>query len=115
MGADFIERAAKSFEKSWDRARVELATADLFTQKPSGAKYTAAANIVGSAQLRVGDHLTVEPQDGGLVALRGNLEVARFPNPPAELLKAVEDSCGIAKGVVEQVHDIASVAEISLC
>jgi hypothetical protein len=115
MGADFIEKAAKSFEKSWDRGRVELATADLFTRKPTDARCTAAADIVDGAQLRVGDHLTVEPQGGGLVALRGNVEVARFPKPPTELLKAVVDSCGIAKGVVEQVHDIASVADISLC
>jgi hypothetical protein len=115
MGADFPEKAAATFKKSWDRARVALATADLFTRKPSEAKCTAAADIVGSTRLKVGEHLTVEAQGEGLVALRGIAEVARFPNPPTELLKAVQDSCGIAKGVVEQIHEMAAVAEISLC
>jgi hypothetical protein len=81
MGADFIEKATPTFKKSWDRARIALATADLFTRAPSGAARLAAAEIIGNATLRVGDHLTVEAQDGGLVALRGNTEVARFTKP----------------------------------
>jgi hypothetical protein len=115
MGADFIEKATPTFKKSWDRARIALATADLFTRAPSGAARLAAAEIIGNATLRVGDHLTVEAQDGGLVALRGNTEVARFTKPSLDLVKAVEESCGVAKGVVEQVHDLAGVAEVSLC
>jgi hypothetical protein len=65
MGADFIEKATPTFKKSWDRARIALATADLFTRAPSGAARLAAAEIIGNATLRVGDHLTVEAQDGG--------------------------------------------------
>ena len=114
MGADFIEKATPTFKKSWDRARVALATADLFTREPSCAARIAAAEIVGNEHLQVGDHLTVEPQGGGLVALRGNTEVARFTKPSAELVEAVENSCGVAKGIVEQVHDLAGIAEISL-
>ena len=34
MGSEFIEKAAPTFKKSWDRARVELATATLFTKTP---------------------------------------------------------------------------------
>jgi hypothetical protein len=49
------------------------------------------------------------------VGRRGFTEVARFSSPPSNLLQAVEASCGIAKGTVEQVHDLAGVAEISLC
>ena len=115
MGAAFIEKATATFKKSWDRARVALATADLFTRAPNCAARTAAAEIIGNAILHVGDCLTVEPHAGRLVALRGNAEVARFTKPSAELIKAVEDSCGVAKGIVEQVHDLAGVAEISLC
>src|SRR5713101_553610 len=69
MGAAFIEKATATFKKSWDRARVALATADLFTRAPNCAARTAAAEIVGNAILHVGDCLTVEPQAGGLVAL----------------------------------------------
>ena len=115
MGSDFIEKAAPTFRKSWDRARTALATADLFTKAPSSAPRTAAAEIIGTAQLEVGDRLTVEAQDGALVARRGNRDVARFTNPAPALVQAVEQSCGVAKGMVEQVHGLAGVAEISLC
>ena len=115
MGSDFIEKATPTFRKSWDRARTALATADLFTNSPSSAPRTAAAEIIGKAQLEVGDRLTVEAQDGALVARRGNRDVARFTNPAPALVQAVEQSCGVAKGTVEQVHDLAGVAEISLC
>ncbi len=115
MGADFIEKATPTFKKSWDRARIALATADLFTRSPCGAARLAAAEIVGNATLQIGDHLTVESQDGGLAALLGNTEVARFTKPSPDLVKAVAESCGVAKGIVEQVHELAGVAEISLC
>lgn len=115
MGADFIEKATPTFKKSWDRARVALATADLFTRAPSCAGRTAAAEIISPAKLQIGEQLTVEREGGGLVALRGNVEVARFTSPSPDLVKAIDESCGIAKGVVEQVHDVAAVAEISLC
>lgn len=115
MGADFPEKATPTFKKSWDRARVTLATADLFTREPRCAARMAAAEIVGSAKLSAGDRLVVEAHGAELVALRGNTEVARFTKPSAELVRAVNDSCGVAKGVVEQVHDLAGVVEISLC
>lgn len=115
MGTDFIEKATPSFRKSLDRARTELGTADLFTRTPDCAARTAAADIINNAQLEVGERLTVEIHDSMLIARRGTSDVARFPNPPPELVKAVEASCGIAKGKVEQVQELAGVAEISLC
>jgi hypothetical protein len=115
MGADFIERISPSYRKSMDRARARLATSDLLANEEACAARTAVADIVDGQSLRVGDRITVELEDGQLVGRRGFTEVARFTAPPSDLLKAVEDSCGVAKGTVEQVHDIAGVAEISLC
>jgi hypothetical protein len=115
MGADFIERISPSYRKSMDRARARLATSDLLANEEACAARTAVADIVNGQSLRVGDRITVELEDGHLVGRRGFTEVARFTAPPSDLLKAVEDSCGVAKGTVEQVHDIAGVAEISLC
>ena len=86
-----------------------------FTRTPSCASRTAAADIVPDQCLQVGEQLTVEIEAGILVARRGNAEVARFTAPPVELVQAVEAACGIAKGTVEQVHELAGVAEISLC
>ncbi len=115
MGIDFIEKAAPTFKKSWDRARVTLGTADLFTLSPDRTVRIAAAHVIGDAELRKGDQLTVEILDGAMIARRGNRNVARFSNPPPVLVQAVRASSGIAKGTVEQVHNVANVAEISLC
>ena len=115
MGADFIEKATPSFKKSWDRARVTLGTADLFTRTPDCVARTAAADIIRGAHLEVGDRLTVEAQGSQLIARRANSVVASFTNPPPDLLQAVIASCGIAKGTVEVIHTTAGVAEISLC
>ena len=115
MGADFIEKATPSFKKSWDRARVALSTADLFTRTPECASRTAAADIIDGARLKVGDRLTVEMQGNQMIARQGNNDVAHFINPASELLNAVTTSCGIAKGTVKEIHSIAKVAEISLC
>jgi len=115
MGVDFIEKAAPTFRKSWDRAKVRLGTSELFTRLPECTARTAAAELVGCARLAVGDYLTVEHDGDGLIALRGQSVVARFLDPPQELVLAVKDSCGVAKGTVEQVHEMAAIAEISLC
>lgn len=115
MGADFIERATASFKKSWDREKVALGTADLFTRTPECAARTASAELIGDASLNVGNRVTVELLDTALIARQGNREVARMLNPPSGIRQAVVDSCGIAKGTVEQVHPFAGVVEISLC
>lgn len=115
MGADFIEKAAPSFKKRWDKARVELATADLFTRQPESAARCAVADLIGDASLNVGDSVTVEIRNGKLVAKIGLTRVAQFPNESGELMRAVEASCSIAKGTIRQVHGLAGVVEISLC
>jgi hypothetical protein len=115
MGSDFIEKVKHSFRKTLDRARADLATADLLTKTTSCAARTAVADILDGQTLEVGEQITVEVENGQLVGRRGNTEVVRFNAPPADLLQAVEASCGIAKGTVEPVHDLAGVAEISLC
>ena len=92
-----------------------MATADLFTRQPECAARSVAAEITGNASLEVGERLTVEPDGEGPVARRGIVEVARFPNPSPALVKAVKSSCGVASGTVEDVHDLAGIAEISLC
>ena len=115
MGSDFLETIKHSFKKSMDRARVDLATADLFTNATSCTARTAAADIVDGQSLAVGEQVTVEIEDQQLVARRGYTAVARFRTPPGDLFRAVEASCGIALGTVEAVHEMAGVAEISLC
>ena len=115
MGAEFIRRAAKTFVKRWDHGRKMLATADLFTREPECGAHSAPFELAQNTELHVGEILTVEKEGGSLVARHGLSEVARSIHPPADLLQAVDRSCGVARGTVENVHAIAHVAEISLC
>jgi hypothetical protein len=115
MGSDFLERIKHSFKKSLDRARVDLATATLLTKSTSCVARTAVAEIANGEYLRIGEQVTVEIDKQQLVARRGTKEVARFKTPPPDLFEAVGKSSGIALGRVEVVHELAAVAEISLC
>jgi hypothetical protein len=115
MGSDFLERIKHSFKKTLDRARVDLSTATLLTKSMSLAARTAVFEIADGDYLRIGEQVTVEIDQRQLVARRGTTEVARCEIPPPDLFEAVENSCGIALGSVEVVHELAGVAEISLC
>jgi hypothetical protein len=115
MGADFARKAAKTFERSWDNGRVALATADLRTRPANCGPRAVAAEILAGVTLSQGEFVTVERSESALIARRGLTEVAQFNSPPPELVSAVDASCGVAKGTVEQIHEMAGVAEISLC
>ena len=62
-----------------------------------------------------GERLTVEKDAGGLVARRGLTDVVRISAAPADVVKAVEESCGVGVGTIDQVHDVGGVVEISIC
>ena len=115
MGADFIEKATPTFRKSWDKGKVALSTADLFTRQPEVTPRTVVADILNGTDLDVGASLLVEAQNGTLIARQGNDDVARSTDAPQSIRQAVADSCGVAKGTVEKVHRTAGVVEISLC
>jgi hypothetical protein len=115
MGLDFIRRAARSFHKGLDRRRIELATPTLFTQQPTCAPRTYAANLNDGQTLTTGEKLGVRLDGERVLAMRGLDPVASINSPPAELMDALSASHGEACGIVQQVHDIANVAEISVC
>jgi hypothetical protein len=115
MGAEFIRNAAPSFKKGWDRGRVRLGTADLFTRQPTTAPRIVDADVVGDVSLNPGDNLIIRKVGETLIAARGLTEVARFNDPPADIMRAVQASCGVASGTVETFHKEAGVVEIAIC
>lgn len=115
MGADFIEKAAPSFKRSWDRGRVRLGTAGLFTEQPRPPVRVIAGDVIGSLPMEVGDLLTIELNGSALVGRRGLDEVVIFSRPPGALVRAISSSCGIAKGIVEVVYERARVVEVAVC
>jgi len=115
MGLEFIRKAAKPFRRCWDDGRRILGTAGLFTEEPVAESRSAPFDLAPDALLNSGDVVVVESDGSSLIARQKLREVARTMNPPAELLHAVQQSCGIAKGIIDQVHTLSRVAEISVC
>lgn len=115
MGADFLERVKKTIKRSWDRERVALATSDLLTRQPDCVGRSVVGEIVGGASLSPGEKLTVEKDGGDLIVRRGLTGVARISQPPSDVIRGIEESCGIGVGTVDQVHDAARVVEITIC
>lgn len=115
MGADFLERTKKSIKRSWDRERVALGTSDLLTRQPECAGRSVVGEIIGDAQVFAGERLTVEKVGDGLVARRGLTDIVRMVDAPIEVVRGVEESCGVGVGTVDEVHDQAGVVELSIC
>jgi hypothetical protein len=115
MGLDFVRRAARSFHKGLDRRRIELGTPTLFTQEPTVVPRTYAASLRNGQTLKIGDKLGVHLDGDQVLAMRGLSTVATINAAPADLLNALSESHGEACGIVQQVYDIACVAEIQIC
>jgi hypothetical protein len=84
-------------------------------QQPVCGARIAAADIANGTTLQQGEAVTVQLNGTGLVALRGLSQVAYFIQPSPQLVAAVQDSYGVARGTVEQINNIAGVVEISIC
>lgn len=115
MGLDFVRKAARAFHKGLDVRRIQLATPTLFSEQPISAPRTYAATLGSSQTLTAGEKLSIRLEGELVLAMRGLNPVATVKNPPAELVSALSASYGEACGTVQQVHSIASVAEISIC
>jgi hypothetical protein len=115
MGIDFIKKAAPSFRKGLDRMRIALATPTLFTQQPASAPHAYAANLDGRYLPSVGEKLGVRLEGERVLILHGIESVGSFRSPTVELLEALRASHNEACGLVQEVHDVAWIAEITVC
>lgn len=114
MGVDFIRKTTHSFHKGLDRKRIELGTPDLFTQQPATVSRTYAANVREGVIVKIGDELIVRFDGEQVIAFRGLDPVATFIELPAEPVKALIASHGVACGVIQQVHAVARTVELNL-
>lgn len=115
MGLDFVKMAAPSFHKGVDRHRIELGTPTLFTEHPTIAPRTYAAMLCSGQMLKSGEKLGVRFDRERVLVMRGLDIVAIINSPPLDLINALLESYGEACGVIQQVHEIARVAEILVC
>ena len=115
MGIEFVRKAAPSFRKGLDRMRIELATPTLFSREPACAPRAYAAKVRSGQTLTAGEMVGVRLDGEQILVLRGLDPVATFNSPPAELRDALSASHGEGFGLVQEVHDVASMAEITVC
>ena len=115
VGTDFIEKSKRGFDKYLDRQRAALATSDLFTRQIGDMCQSFAADIQGNAAIEVGEALHAEAAGSQLILTRDLRVIAVVADPPASVMQAVQDSCGIATALVQEVHGFAGTIEVTLC
>src|SRR5665213_554887 len=114
MGIEIAQKRAKSFRKGLDNSRIELGTPTLFTQQPDSVQRAYAATVRKGQELSIGEKLGLLLEGDQVLVLRGLDHVATFNSPPAELKSALVASHGEACGTVQDTHDIARTAEITV-
>ena len=115
MGLDFIKKAARNFNKGVDRARIALGTPGLFRLEPGCVPQAYAVQLRGDKALQTGEKVGVRLDGQNVLAVRGFELVGVFKNPTPEVKAALSESHGEACGVLQTIHAIAGVAEITLC
>lgn len=115
MGAEFLKKTRNTNAKSLDKGRARLATPDLFTRTPDDQPRSAVAKINTGAALSHGEKVIVESDGKSLSAVIGHKTVATFANPPADVVSAISNSGGVAKGEVSKINPISKTADIKLC
>jgi nicotinate-nucleotide pyrophosphorylase len=115
VGTDFIEKTKRSFDKHLDRQKAKLATADLFTQELGDMCQTFPAVIQDGAVVTPGEALVAEVAGGHIILTHDLRVVAIVADPPVAVLNAIQDSCGIATALVQEVHMFSGIAEVTLC
>jgi hypothetical protein len=115
MGSEWERKRAEGYKKRMDKRLIELGTPDLFTQQPERAPRVAAADILDGISISPKQLVVIQKIGDRLAVLSGLYEVGEIPNPHPEIVLAVGNSFGSAKGIVQVFHRDACTAEISIC
>lgn len=118
MGVDFINKTKNAIRKGLDQSRVELGTPNLFSRDPEEAPRSYSVALRPGRKLATDEQVCVRLQGGGSVVAMDGIEVIGvFDAPPGELVEALEASQGDGWGTVVTVtvHEVAGVAEITVC
>lgn len=115
MGVDFITTCTKTFEKSWDRGRDEMAEPSLFTDIPTSEKQTFVVLPRLNCQLMAGRWYEVVIDQDRLVLLDGIEIVGDFSDVPKSAMKTIEETgCKTAAAYVHTVHELSGAADVTL-
>lgn len=115
MGVDFIrDQSGQPWRKRWDKGLDRLKMPGLFDVQFSDQQRTVTADLDCVSPLKVGDQLVVQREGPAVIVCSGHNRVGEIPSIPADMLKAIADSGGVALGVVERVGLFGKNAEVSI-
>lgn len=114
MGVDFLEKVKKPFRQHLDRQRAKLLTEDLFTVEPTleGRVLKATPKQIGCS--RVGDHVTIESENGALLVRSGVNTVAELDHPPSSICRNIQQSGLILSGVISSVNAFSGTLGVKI-
>ena len=84
MGLDFIKKAARTFNKGLDKARITLGTPGLFRLQPGCVPQAYAVQLRADKALQSGEKVGVRLDGQNVLALRG-FELVGIFKPNAEI------------------------------
>lgn len=114
MGLDFIRRAAKGFNKAWDRGRTSLAMPSLFSHNPQLGRRSVIVEFIPDFTPRVGCEYAVCFSGPDLVMLDEVNCVGVLKSPPPDLVDAVRDAGGAALGQITRFNPISGTGDVEV-
>jgi hypothetical protein len=114
MGIDFIKKAAKSFKRSWDRGRTELAQPNLFQNNPKLEPSAIAAHPAPGHEFKAADEYVARPSGDKLYLYCGEKCVGEAPHATKDALNAISQAGNVALAKVVKTHPISGTADITL-
>lgn len=113
MGQDLAKKAAPTFDKAWDRERLELKTRDLFTQIPEAPRLVLIVQNDADVRLEPGNPVVLA-LEGGEVGVQHDLfRFGHVVDPPKDLVSQLAAIPCVAAEVVG-VHAEAGIVEVIL-
>jgi len=114
MGLDFIRRRAKTFTKSWNRNKAELARPTLFTRYPECRSRSVIADLTESAGLSEGSQVLVAAHGTQLALISGTTQIGTAAHPPSDLMSAIHQVGGNALGHITRINPISGTADVEI-
>lgn len=115
MGLDFIKKCAKSFAKSWDRGKSELAAPNLFRHDPVLAARTYYANLKPGTNAPSGHEFLLRVVGNDLCLYEGPTSVGSIKDTPPSLVAAIKsEGCEVAVAKVVCVHEFSGAVDVSV-
>jgi hypothetical protein len=115
MGLDFIHSAVnKPWRRGWATALDQLRQPTLFDVVASESSRTVQADCHGTGRIAEGAAVLLELRDDGLIVTSGHEHIGIVANPPAEVIEAVRELCGVHPALVERIGTFGRTIDLIL-